>query len=149
MPRLKKYIPFQNLRVELVREAPVRKYQIFNSYNAYKSVCKIAEKADRECLWALSLTGKRHIIGINLVSMGSLTSSIVHPREVFKPAILSNAESVILIHNHPSGDPTPSHEDKEVTKRLKDAGDILGIRVLDHIIIGDRKFYSFADESLL
>jgi DNA repair protein RadC len=71
------------------------------------------------------------------VSVGDLSSALVHPREVFKPAILSNAASVILAHNHPSGDPQPSPEDCAVTRRLQEAGQILGIEVLDHVIIGD------------
>ncbi|MBI5326982.1 MAG: JAB domain-containing protein [Deltaproteobacteria bacterium] len=149
MPRIKKYIPFQNMRIELIREAPVRKYQVWNARGLYDAIHKEVSRLDRECFWVVPLTGKNHIIGINLVSMGSLTSSIIHAREVFKPAILTNAAGVILVHNHPSGDPTPSKEDKEVTKRLKDAGGILGIGMLKHIIIGDGEYYSFADECLL
>ena len=149
MPRIKKYMPFQSMRIELIREAPVRKYQVYNAQSVYDVMCREASRLDRECSWVIPLTGKNHIIGINLVSMGSLTSSVVHPREVFKPAILASAARVILVHNHPSGDPTPSYEDKEITKRLKDAGDILGIGVMDHVIIGNGEYYSFADKGML
>lgn len=149
MPRIKKYIPFQNMRIELIREALVRKYQVWNAWGLYDAIRKEVSRLDRECFWVVPLTGKNHIIGINLVSMGSLTSSTVHPREVFKPAILANAAGVILVYNHPSGDPSPSTEDKEITKRLKDAGNLLGIRVLDHVIIGDDDHFSFADEDML
>ena len=83
------------------------------------------------------------------ISEGSLTSSIVHPREVFNPVIKDSAAGVIFIHNHPSGDPAPSIEDKDITKRLKEAGELLGIKVLDHIIIGNGRYMSFADEGLL
>ena len=91
---------------------------------------------DREHFVALMVDQKHKVIGINTVSVGSLNSSVVHPREVFKPAILSNAAAIILAHNHPSGDPMPSAEDIEVTRRLVAAGETLGIAVLDHIIIG-------------
>ena len=84
-----------------------------------------------------------------LVSKGSLNTSIVHPREVFKDAIKDAAASVILVHNHPSGDPEPSQEDLEITKRLVKAGRILGIKVLDHLIIGNNCYFSLADKGLL
>lgn len=82
--------------------------------------------------------------------MGSLTSSLVHPREVFKGVLINNAASVIFFHNHPSGDPAPSTDDIEITKRLKHAGDILGIKILDHIIFGDsQRHFSFVDQKML
>lgn len=80
------------------------------------------------------------------VSAGILNGSLIHPREVFAPALRERAASVLLIHNHPSGDPSPSAEDREVTKRLRDAGGIVGIGVLDHVIIGDGSFFSFREE---
>jgi DNA repair protein RadC len=79
------------------------------------------------------------------VSEGSLTASIVHPREVFAPAVRDSAAAVILVHNHPSGDPAPSPEDVELTRRLREAGDLLGIRVLDHVIVGAEKHFSFVE----
>ena len=97
----------------------------------------------------LLLDGKNRIIREEQVSEGSLNQSIVHPREVFKPAVKESAAAVILVHNHPSGDPTPSREDREITRRLKEGGDLLGIRVLDHIIIGDGSYLSFVEQGLL
>ena len=83
------------------------------------------------------------------VSVGSLSAAIVHPREVFAPAIKERAAALIVLHNHPSGDPTPSAEDFEITRRLKEVGDLVGIRLLDHVIVGINKFYSFQEgESL-
>ena len=84
-------------------------------------------------------------------TLRSLTASVVHPREVMKPAILSNAAALLCCHNHPSGAPQPSQEDRALTKRLVDAGQLLGINVIDHIILGDgsETYYSFADEGLL
>lgn len=92
---------------------------------------------DREYLVVLTLNTKNVITSISTVSMGSLNSSIAHPREIFKTAVLGNAASIILSHNHPSGDPTPSREDINITQRVKEGGKILGIELLDHIIIGD------------
>jgi len=95
------------------------------------------------------LDSKNRLIGINMVSQGSLSASIVSSREAYKPAIISSSAAVIFVHAHPSGDPAPSREDRDCTARLVKAGEILGIRVLDHIIIGDVDFYSFADAGLL
>ena len=104
---------------------------------------------DREEFVIIGLDGKNRLLFLNSVSMGCLTSSIVHPREVFKAAILGNAVSLILCHNHPSGDPTPSQEDISTTTRLVAAGEMLGIKILDHVIIGDDRYLSFADKGLL
>ena len=105
---------------------------------------------DREHFVVCMLDQKNHVIGIHTVSMGSLTASIVHPREVFKAAILANAATILCGHNHPSGDPQPSQEDRAITQRLAEAGKLLGINVVDHIIIGAAgRYFSFADEGLL
>lgn len=100
---------------------------------------------DREHFRVMYLTTKNHVLGIDNISIGSLNSSIVHPREVFKRAIEKSANAIILVHNHPSGDPEPSREDIEVTKRIVDAGEILGIGVLDHLIIGDNSYKSLKE----
>lgn len=104
---------------------------------------------DREHFCCLLLDTKNRPVGFTVVSIGSLNASIVHPREVYKPAILASAASLILIHNHPSGDPTPSQEDLEVTRRLGEAGQILGITVRDHIIIGNGCYLSYKEKGLL
>ncbi len=101
---------------------------------------------DREQFLICCLDAKNASIGVNIVSIGSLTLSIVHVREVFKSAILLNAAAIIAAHNHPSGDPTPSTEDRTLTTRLREAGELLGIRLLDHLILGDDRLYSFADQ---
>ena len=103
----------------------------------------------KECFMALLLDGKNRLIRQVRISEGSLTSSIVHPREAFLPAVRASAAAVIFAHNHPSGDPTPSREDISVTEQLQSAGQILGISVLDHIVIGDGSFRSLAEEGLL
>jgi DNA repair protein RadC len=103
----------------------------------------------REHFRVLLLDTKNKVLGIEEISIGSLNSSLVHPREVFRPAIRKACASVILLHNHPSGDPTPSREDVEVTRRLTAAGKLMGIEVLDHIIIGDGRFLSLRERGLL
>ena len=103
----------------------------------------------REMFLTLHLDGKNRIICMDLVSIGSLNQTIVHPREVFKTACLSNSAGLILIHQHPTGDPTPSKEDMEITRRLKEGGELMGIRILDHIIIGDGEYVSFVEWGLL
>ncbi len=106
------------------------------------------KKETREIFATVHLDSKNRVLCIETVSIGSLSAAIVHPREVFKGTLLSSAAAMVLVHNHPSGDPTPSREDLELTKRLKDAGELLGIRVLDHVIIGEN-YLSFADRDLM
>jgi DNA repair protein RadC len=103
----------------------------------------------KEYFLILLLDGKNRIIAEKQISEGSLNQSIVHPREVFNPAVKESAAAIILVHNHPSGDPAPSREDREITRRLKEAGELLGIRVLDHIIIGEGSYLSFVEQGLL
>ena len=104
---------------------------------------------DKEHFIAVLVNTKNRVLTIDTASIGSLNSSIVHPREVFKTAIKLSAASIILCHNHPSGDPTPSREDMEVTKRIVQAGEIIGIKVLDHIVIGDSGFFSLKEKGLV
>jgi DNA repair protein RadC len=92
---------------------------------------------DREHFWALALNTKNRLIRTVEVSIGSLNASVVHPRELFKEAVRLSAASVVIVHNHPSGDPSPSGADIQLTRRLTKAGDVLGIEVLDHVIVGD------------
>jgi len=103
----------------------------------------------RENFIAVHLDSKNKVLCVDRVSTGSLNASVVHPREVFKSCLLSSAAAILLVHNHPSGDPTPSNEDHEITTRLKGGSELLGIRLLDHIIIGDPRHYSFADQGLI
>ncbi len=96
----------------------------------------------------VSFDTRNNIIGIDTISIGTLNASLVHPRELFEIAIRKHAASVIIAHNHPSGDPDPSDEDIRVTSKLIEAGKLLGIQVLDHIIVGNNTFYSFSEEGL-
>ena len=108
------------------------------------------ESEDREVFGILVLDTKNKVNAAHIVSIGSLDTTLVHPREVYKLAILNNATSIICFHNHPSGDPNPSKEDVNVTKRLQAAGKILGIELVDHIIIGaDKRYISLKQETLI
>jgi DNA repair protein RadC len=103
----------------------------------------------RELFIVLLLDSKNRLLREVQISEGSLTASIVHPREVFAVVVRESAAALLLVHNHPSGDPTPSREDREITTRLKEVGELMGVRVLDHIVIGAEGYVSFADLGLL
>ncbi|MED3644645.1 DNA repair protein RadC [Caldifermentibacillus hisashii] len=117
--------------------------------DAYKLLNQFLIEADREYFLVVCLDTKNQPTAINVCHVGSLNASIVHPREVLKPAILSNSASIIVAHNHPSNDPTPSREDIEVTKRLAEAGKIIGIELLDHLVVCSDKFISLKEKGYI
>lgn len=126
--------------------------KIKNPVDAAKAIEVVLDLSNEavEKFGILTLNTKNEIAGIHIVSVGSLNASIVHPREVFKLAVLNNANSIICFHNHPSGDPTPSKEDLTITKRLVEAGDIMGIKLYDHVIVGENGLYvSVREEGLV
>jgi len=129
--------------IKMVKECSIlySKRRISSPSDAVNIARELLETCDREQLIVICLNTKNEPTAIHTVSIGSLNSSIVHPREVFKSAILSNSASIIISHNHPSGCPNPSSEDIAITTRLKESGEILGIKLLDHIIIGDNNNY--------
>lgn len=135
-------------RVTLVREGraiPATEF-VQTSEGAARILQTLFAGLDREQFLICGLDAKHGLIGINIVSTGSLTLAIVHPREVFKPLILMNAGAWLCAHNHPSGDITPSLEDRVLTKRLREASELFGIPLLDHLILADERYYSFADQ---
>ena len=99
----------------------------------------------KEHFVVLMLDGRNRVVGESQISQGTLTASLVHPREVFRPAVSAAAAAIVLVHNHPSGDPSPSAEDQRVTQRLVEAGEIVGIRVVDHVVVAEGGFYSFQE----
>ncbi len=127
----------------------IKKKQILSSKDASIVLETNLRGLNKEHFIILLLNTKNFILGIETISIGSLNSSIVHPRELFKSAINKSAAAIILAHNHPSGDASPSKEDIEVTKRIKSGGQLLGIDVIDHIIIGDNCYYSFKEEKMI
>lgn len=137
--------------IQMVREKNLYydNKRITSPEDAYRIMKDFIGSLDREVFVVACLNNKNEITNISIVHMGSLNQSLVHPREVFKTAILSNSASIICGHNHPSGDPTPSREDIEVTKRLEEAGQILGIDVLDHIIVGDERYVSLKEKGYI
>lgn len=113
-----------------------------------EDVAKVARAilpTDREGFVVLHLDARSTVRSVELVSIGSLNATIIHPREVFKAAILANAAAIVISHNHPSGDPKPSEEDLTITRRLHEAGRILGIELMDHVIVGATDFYSLRE----
>ncbi|MCU7211841.1 JAB domain-containing protein [Turicibacter sanguinis] len=117
--------------------------------DAYEMIHEQLEDLDREQFIIACLNTKNEPTNISVVAVGSLNKAIVHPREVFKTAILSNAASVMAFHNHPSGETTPSQQDIQLTNRLYEAGELLGIKLLDHLIIGDGTFTSLKEKGYL
>ncbi|MCC6348390.1 MAG: DNA repair protein RadC [Candidatus Eisenbacteria bacterium] len=138
-----------------VRELTKRKYRgkqphvIRGPEDVTKLFGRRLTKHAREHFLVVLLNARHEVDAVETVSIGSLNASIVHPREVFKPAILASAASVVLVHNHPSGDPEPSEEDLAITKRLVEVGELLGIGVLDHVIVASRGVVSFRARQLL
>jgi len=142
------------LSCKLVKEKTTR-YDVNNTltspetaYKFIERVCELSSEPE-ENLMMLTLNTKNTVTGVFTVSKGSLNSSIVHPREVYKRALLNNANSIMIFHNHPSGDPAPSKDDIAITKRLEEVGKIIGIKLLDHLIIGDERFTSLKEGGIL
>ena len=127
-----------------------------SSIHSPEDVCSIMrehldmENADKEYFAGIYLDRKGNVLAANVISIGSLSSTVVHPREVFKTAVMVSAASIIVCHNHPSGDPTPSKEDVDITKRLYNAGKILGVEFTDHVIVGTKgRYTSLKEKNLL
>ena len=130
----------QQLRLPVPSRGPLRSSrQVFEAYRDF------FQGRNHELFLALLLNGKNRVTRDVVISQGSLTASLVHPREVFTPAVRHSAAAMICVHNHPSGDPEPSAEDRQITQRLAECGNLLGIRLLDHVIVGDNCYFSFLD----
>jgi DNA repair protein RadC len=140
-------------RIALVREPGVKlaeRPQVRVAADAAPLVAQYIGDTDREVFAVALLTVRHRVLGLHTVSVGCLTSSLVHPREVFKPAILASSAALLLAHNHPSGDPEPSAEDIALTRRLIAGGQLLGIEILDHLILGEAgRFVSLRERGVL
>ena len=141
-------------RLELVKEES-HKYEVETRiscpkdiYEVLTKVCRIQCNAE-EVFILITLNTKNIVTGYFEVHRGTINTSLVHPREVFKRALLNNASNNMVAHNHPSGDPNPSKEDIQITERLKEAGNLLGINLIDHIIVGDDKYISLKEKGVL
>lgn len=142
-----KYV--QKYKLQLIKEKSVRYEDIDKVLNNPRDTAAIArpllENEAEEVLIVIALDVKCKIIGVSEVSRGSLNAAIVHPREVYKRALMMNAAKIIIAHNHPSGDPKPSNDDVEITRTIRDAGEMLQMTLIDHIIIGDTEFKSLKE----
>lgn len=135
--RRRAQIPIVSLRLVRENEAPYEAApMITRSGDIAKLMAPLIADCDREQFWVGALDVRGKVVHLNQVSVGSVGNCMVYPREVFKTAVMVNASRIFAVHNHPSGNPSPSADDRLVTKRLKDAGEILGIELLDHVIIG-------------
>ncbi len=141
---------FQEISERYLKERIIgKKIQLKSSKAVYDYLFQSMQKNKKEIFKVLFLDAKNRIINTEDLFEGTLNSSIVYPREIMKKAINYNAVSLIFVHNHPSGNPEPSQSDKDITKNLVNAGKVMQIKILDHIIIGDNKYFSFADEGLI
>ena len=145
-PQRDEYQIKSELKFMVVKEA--MKVKIKSPDIAYE-IMRTEAKIDRECAWVLHLNGRLDLTEKELVSMGTVEGAFMHSREIFKKAIVNGSSAIIIIHNHPSGDTTPSEEDFKVATVIKKAGELLGIPVNDFIIIGSKGYMSFADEGYL
>ena len=132
-------------------ESQLKKYgeKIDSPEDVFNLLKKEVGNKKKESFYLLSLTTRNNLINVDKVSTGTLSASLAHPREVFTSAIKNSASSVIIAHNHPSGDAQPSEDDLEITKRLVKAGNILGIDVTDHVIVAEGNYFSFKDKGLI
>lgn len=139
---------YRRVEVSLVRERAERPYHITSPAGVVALLHELIGAAPREHFMVVLLDTKHRPLAIHEVSIGTVDSSVVHPREVFMIAIALASTAIVVAHNHPSGDPSPSSNDRAITRRLRDAGELLGIPLLDHVVIGDDTYYSFADEQV-
>lgn len=142
---------WRRVHVSLVRERAPEPYEAKRAMRSGADAASLLRAFlgddPRERFVAIYLDIRNVVLGIHEVSVGTAGGAMVHPREVFGPAMTLAASAVVVAHNHPSGDPTPSSEDKTVTDRLRSVGELVGIQLLDHVVMGTERFYSFADES--
>jgi DNA repair protein RadC len=137
------------IRVMIVREGRPTEAELASPQAVFQFMKPKCRRLDREHFWRIDLDARSRVLGYEVVSVGTISASLVHPREVFKGAILNNAAACIIAHNHPSGDTTPSAEDKDATRRIQRAGELMGIPLLDHMILADKSFFSFKESGLI
>lgn len=138
-------IAAREIAMRMSTENSEKVVKIGSPEDVFKVTRKFFFKKSKEHLYVLSLDARKGLISIDLVSIGTLNEALIHPREVFKIAFAKNAAQIILIHNHPSNDPSPSDADIEITKKIKEVGNSLGVALLDHVVVSDNKFKSIVE----
>ena len=139
------YLPLVKLKMVKEKALPYGEKKLDEPEKVAELASLLLEGADRECLLVISVSAKIQPLALEIVSIGSVDTAFAVPRETFKHAVLSNVAGIFLVHNHLSGDCKPSKEDMQITKRMERAGEILGIQVIDHVVIGEGEFYSFKE----
>jgi DNA repair protein RadC len=145
----KSMIKVKSLEVREIEYSYDQRPKINSTDDVVQAIKPMIADLNKEFFIALYLNTKNGILKQEIISIGSLNANVVHPREIFKTACMISASSIIVAHNHPSGDPTPSREDIEITKKLYEAGKMMGIEVLDHVIIGYDRYYGFKESGQL
>lgn len=148
MTALRELRSWRRVKLSLVREQAGQPYAMRSGRDVAGLLHEFFADDPRERFAVVYLDTRHRPIAVHDASIGTADSTTVHPREVFGPALALVASAIIVAHNHPSGDPTPSENDRVVTERLRQAGELLGIALLDHLVVGARRYYSFADESV-
>jgi DNA repair protein RadC len=142
-------IKIKSLEIREIEYVYDKRPKISSMDDVIKAVKPLIADLNKEFFIALFLNTKNGVIKQEIISIGSLSANVVHPREVFKTACMVSASSIIVAHNHPSGDPSPSREDIEITKKLAEAGKMIGIELLDHVILGHDRNYGFKESGML
>jgi DNA repair protein RadC len=142
-------IKVKSIEVREIEYSYEKRPKISSMDDVVQIVKPMIADSNKEFFMALYLNTKNGVIKQEIISIGSLNANVVHPREVFKTDCMISASSIIVAHNHPSGDPTPSREDIEITKKLAEAGKMMGIELLDHVIIGNDRYYGFKESGQL
>ncbi len=143
------------LQTFVVQETKPEQWKAGNAARSSDDAFRLAKTiyaeldADKEHFTVLCFNNKNRLSGFKVVSTGSLTASLVHPREVYTAALELRAAALIFVHNHPSGDPAPSPEDIDITRRLVEVGQVIGIKVLDHVVMGNGRYFSFSDKGMI
>lgn len=139
-----------SIRVEQLREpAPPLGRPVRGGADLWAMARELIPSDEREHFLVFLLDGRHQLKAYAEVSVGSLNSAVVHPREIFRPALLWGAASLLICHNHPSGDPTPSAEDQAITSRIREAGTLLGVPLLDHVVVAADRYFSFLERGAL
>ena len=136
-------------RYQIISERRAAPLSIHSPDQIYNFLKKKYGKEQQEHFFVLTLSGSHAVIAIRIVTKGLLNRTLVHPREVFKHCIADNATAVVVAHNHPSGNTEPSNEDNKLTERLKDAGELIGIKLLDHVVFSDKNYHSYLEHGIL